>query len=183
MPYNGDPDRVVAADTAAEAVALARAAGVPIGVISNQSGIGRGLISADQLHAVNRRVDELLGPFDVWRHCPHLPEDGCRCRKPAAGMLLSAAEELDAPIAEAVMIGDIGADVQAARAAGCRGILVPTQRTLPQEVAAAETVAGTLLEAVCAALGRSAESAGAGASAHSGLDSDADCELVGGAPW
>lgn len=181
VPYNGDPERVVPVDTAATAVALARSCGVPVGVISNQSGIGRGLISARQLEAVNRRVDDLLGPFDVWRHCPHVPDDGCRCRKPAPGMLLSAVDELDVPIAEAVMIGDIGADVLAARAAGCRGILVPTARTLDEEVSDAETVAKTLLEAVGTALGCSTTADGG--AAHAGLSHGAAPATAGGSSW
>lgn len=181
VPYNGDPDRVVPVGTAASAVSLARSCGVPVGVISNQSGIGRGLVSAAEVEAVNRRVDGLLGPFDVWRRCPHVPDDGCRCRKPAPGMLLSAIDELDVPIAEAVMIGDIGADVLAARAAGCRGILVPTQRTLPEEVSGAEAVAETLLEAVVMALRSSTTSEGG--AAHAGLSDGAAPATTGGSSW
>lgn len=181
VPYNGDPDRVVPVDTAASAVALARSCRVPVGVISNQSGIGRGLVSAAEVEAVNRRVDGLLGPFDVWRRCPHVPDDGCRCRKPAPGMLLSAIDELDVPIAEAVMIGDIGADVLAARAAGCRGILVPTQRTLPEEVSGAEAVAETLLEAVVMALRGSMTSERGAACA--GLGDGAAPATTGGSSW
>lgn len=138
---------------AAEALRFVRAHGVPVGVISNQSGVNRGFINLDQVHAVNARVTELLGPFDLWRICPHVAADGCDCRKPAPGMLLDAARSLDTAPASMVFIGDIGADIGAADAAGCRGILVPTAITLPAEVTAAETVAHDLMEAVRLALG------------------------------
>lgn len=138
---------------AVAAVQSARAHGIPVGVISNQSGIGRGLITRSQVDAVNARTEQLLGPFDVWRLCPHTAEDRCPCRKPRPGMLLSAAEELGADPAAMIFIGDIGADVQAADTAGCTGILVPTPVTRQAEVAAAGQVATDLGHAVRIALG------------------------------
>lgn len=153
VPYNGDPDAVEAMPDARAAVDRVRAAGIPIGVISNQSGIARGLLTHEQVRRVNERVEQLLGPFDLWRVCPHAPRDGCECRKPRPGMILSAARELDVAPANVVMIGDIGADVDAAEAAGARGILVPTRLTLAQERADATTVAATIAEAVAIALG------------------------------
>lgn len=153
VPYNGDPELVALVPGAREAVAAARAAGCRVGVVSNQSGIGRGLLTRAQVDAVNARVAELLGPFDTWQVCPHAPEDRCACRKPAPGMVRAAAAELGVDPAECVLIGDIGADVEAARAAGARSVLVPTPVTRPEEVAAAPEVAATLTEAVAAALG------------------------------
>ena len=97
-------------------------------------------------------VDELLGPFDVWAVCPHGPDEGCGCRKPAPGLVLDAARALGVPPADLVVIGDIGADVGAARAAGSRAVLVPTPVTRRAEVEAAPSVAATLLEAVELAL-------------------------------
>ncbi|WP_421015725.1 HAD-IIIA family hydrolase, partial [Glutamicibacter creatinolyticus] len=76
-----------------------------------QSGIARGLISAEQVAAVNARVSELLGPFDTFQFCPHGPEDRCRCRKPAPGMVHRACEELGLEPWEVAVVGDIGADV------------------------------------------------------------------------
>ena len=90
-----------------------------------------------QADAVNRRVDELFGGFDVWMLCPHGPEDGCDCRKPAPGMVLGAAAALGLPADSLAVIGDIGADVGAAANAGARGVLVPTPITRAEEVAAA----------------------------------------------
>lgn len=153
VPYNGDPEAVRPMPSARVALDRVRAAGIPAGVISNQSGIARGLLTREQVRAVNNRVEELLGPFDVWRVCPHAPRDGCECRKPRPGMILSAAAALGVAPENVVMIGDIGADVDAAEAAGARGILVPTRLTLHQERADATTVAETLADAVALALG------------------------------
>ncbi|MFF9631862.1 MULTISPECIES: D-glycero-alpha-D-manno-heptose-1,7-bisphosphate 7-phosphatase [Streptomyces] len=155
VPYNGDPERVRLMPGAFEAVRLLRARGVPVGVVSNQSGIGRGLLTEAEVREVNARVDTLLGrPMDVWVHCPHTPEDGCGCRKPAPGLVLEAARLLGVPAGRCVVIGDIGADMGAARAAGARGVLVPTTRTLPAEVASAPDVCRDLVGAVRHVLGR-----------------------------
>ncbi|MDR5692142.1 D-glycero-alpha-D-manno-heptose-1,7-bisphosphate 7-phosphatase [Agromyces indicus] len=148
VPYNGDPSLVEPMPTAAEALAELRARGIRIGVVTNQSGIARGLLSSEEVDAVNARVDRLLGPFDVWRVCPHGVDDGCTCRKPAPGMLRAACEALAISPEEAVMIGDIGADMAAATAAGMRGVLVPTAVTRPHEIAAAAHVASDVMAAV-----------------------------------
>lgn len=148
VPYNGDPARVLAMPGAAEALADLRAAGVPLGVLTNQSGIARGLLTEAQVEAVNQRVDEILGPFDLWEICPHGPVDGCECRKPAPGMILNACERLGLQPSEVAFIGDIGSDVEAAAAAGAIGVLVPTPVTRPEEVGAAPLVAPTLASAI-----------------------------------
>ncbi|MWV60573.1 HAD-IIIA family hydrolase [Rathayibacter sp. VKM Ac-2754] len=148
VPYNGDASKVEPMPTALDAVARAREAGLALGVVTNQSGIARGIIDRAQADAVNARVDELFGGFDVWMLCPHGPEDGCDCRKPAPGMVLGAADALGLPADSLAVIGDIGADVGAAVAAGARGVIVPTPITLADEVAAAPLRAATLLEAV-----------------------------------
>ncbi|HEY7077494.1 MAG TPA: HAD-IIIA family hydrolase [Solirubrobacteraceae bacterium] len=153
VPYNGDPDRVEPLAGACEALERLRAAGVAVGMVSNQSGIGRGLLAHDDVRAVNRRVEELLGPLDVVEYCPHAPDDGCSCRKPAPGMVLAAAARLGVDPRRCVVVGDIGADVDAGRAAGARGVLVPNERTRPEEVAAARERAASLTEAVDLLLG------------------------------
>ena len=152
VPYNGDPALVRPMPGAAEALALLRSRGVPAAVVTNQSGIARGLVSWDDLGRVHARIDELLGPLNAWAICPHGPDDGCACRKPAPGLVLDAARRLGVSPAECVVIGDIGSDLGAARAAGARGILVPTPVTLPEEVRAAPVVAPDLLTAVRTAL-------------------------------
>ena len=156
VPYNGDPALVRPVATAASAVRRLRDAGLAVGVVTNQSGIARGLVTPAQVIAVNARVDELLGPFDVWGFCPHAEPDGCRCRKPQPGLVLAACEALGVSPAETAVIGDIGSDLGAAHAAGAVGILVPTPATRAREIALAPIVAGDLSEAVDLVLGSSA---------------------------
>ncbi|HEV7677660.1 MAG TPA: HAD-IIIA family hydrolase [Candidatus Dormibacteraeota bacterium] len=152
VPYNGEPSRVLPMPGAREAVDRLRRAGVRVGVVSNQSGVGRGLLSASQVDAVNRHLDALLGPFDDWRICPHAAGDGCDCRKPQPGMVLEAARALDVAPSQCVVVGDIGADVAAGAAAGGGGVLVPTEATLDVELRGT-AVARNLGEAVDLLLG------------------------------
>ena len=147
-PYNGDPALVKPVPGAREAVDALRARGVRVGVVSNQSGVARGLITRADVDACMARLEELLGPFDTIQYCPHGPDDGCSCRKPAPGMVKTACAELGVEPARCVVIGDIAADVDAAEAAGAVGIMVPTPVTRRSEVAAARYVAETLTGAV-----------------------------------
>jgi histidinol-phosphate phosphatase family protein len=152
VPYNADPDEVRAMPGARPALDRLRAAGLRLGVVTNQSGLARGLFTAGDLARVHARVEELLGPFDTWQLCPHAPADGCGCRKPEPGLVLSAASALGVPAARCVVIGDVGTDVAAARAAGARAVLVPTPVTRPDEVRSAPAVAADLPSAVELAL-------------------------------
>ncbi|MEU2516614.1 D-glycero-alpha-D-manno-heptose-1,7-bisphosphate 7-phosphatase [Streptomyces syringium] len=148
VPYNGDPRLVRPMPHARTAVDTVRSWGVPVAVVSNQSGVARGLLDHQQVRAVQRRVEELLGPFALWAVCPHGPGDGCACRKPAPGLIHAACHRLRTDPRQAAVIGDIGSDLAAARAAGARGVLVPTALTRPQESAAAGEKAPDLLAAV-----------------------------------
>ncbi|MFI8321319.1 D-glycero-alpha-D-manno-heptose-1,7-bisphosphate 7-phosphatase [Streptomyces sp. NPDC085529] len=152
VPYNGDPSRVLPRPGAAAALARLRSLGIAVGVVSNQSGVARRLLTRGQIQAVHHRIDLLLGPFAVWAVCPHGPDDGCGCRKPAPGLVLAACARLGARPSRTVVIGDIGSDMAAARAAGARGVLVPTPATLPAEVADAPRTAADLPTAVALAL-------------------------------
>jgi HAD superfamily hydrolase (TIGR01662 family) len=145
VPYNGDPAAVRPVDGAREVLDALRARGVLLGVVTNQSGIARGLLSAADVEAVDAEVERLLGPFDSWQVCPHEESDRCTCRKPAPGMILSAARELDVAPWECAVVGDIEADVLAARAAGALGVLVPTRATLPDEVDRSRPLVATSL--------------------------------------
>ncbi|RRO14202.1 HAD-IIIA family hydrolase [Saccharopolyspora rhizosphaerae] len=133
VPHNGDPGRVRPVRGAREALDRLRVAGIPIGVVSNQSGVARGLLSQEDVAAVNGAVQRALGPIDTWQWCPHDEDDGCACRKPKAGLIERAAARLGVPPGACVVIGDTGADVAAALAAGARAILVPTERTRTEE--------------------------------------------------
>jgi HAD superfamily hydrolase (TIGR01662 family) len=153
VPYNGDPTRVVPMPGARAALDRLRSAGVRVAVVSNQSGIGRGLLSVDQVAAVNRRIESLLGPLDPWLLCPHAPDAACDCRKPSPGLVLRAAEALGVAPTDCALVGDTGADVEAARAAGARGVLVPNVVTRREEIDAAPEVASDLAAAVDLLLG------------------------------
>ncbi|WP_131763519.1 D-glycero-alpha-D-manno-heptose-1,7-bisphosphate 7-phosphatase, partial [Actinomadura fibrosa] len=153
VPYNGDPARVEPMPGARRALDRLRDHGVRIGVVSNQSGVAKGRITTGDVRRVNARVEELLGRIDVWEFCPHDHADGCECRKPRPGMIQRAARRLGALPSDCAVIGDIGGDIEAAAAAGARGILVPTGRTRPVEIARAAETAPTLEAAVDLVLG------------------------------
>jgi histidinol-phosphate phosphatase family protein len=124
VPFNGDPARVQPAPGARGLLDRLRAAGLPLAVVSNQSGVGRGLITLQQVEAVNRRIEELLGPFAGFFVCPHAPEDECDCRKPKPKLILDAARALGVDPRCCVVVGDRESDVQAARNAGAVPIRV-----------------------------------------------------------
>lgn len=163
VPYNGDPDRVRLRPGARRALDLLRAAGLATGVVSNQSGIGRGLLTDAQVRQVNERADALLGGLGTWVYCPHTPAARCACRKPRPGLVIEAARRLAVAPGDCVVIGDIAADVLAARAAGARAVLVPTAATRPEEIQAAPHTAPDLLTAT-----------------RRLLEADAGCPVLGG---
>ncbi len=155
VPYNGDPALVAPVPAARESLDRLRACGLRVGLVSNQSGVGSGRITTEQVEAVNRRLEELVGPFDVVRFCPHDRDEGCTCRKPAPGMVEDACAAVDVQPDRCVLVGDIGSDVEAAQAAGARAILVRTGATRPDEVRRARdagALAPTLVDAVDAVL-------------------------------
>jgi histidinol-phosphate phosphatase family protein len=131
---------------------MLRLRGIRTGVVTNQSGVGRGDLTLEQVHAVNTRVDEVFGRFSTWQVCPHAPDGGCDCRKPAPGLVLAACAALEVMPAETVVIGDTGADVEAALAALAWPVLVPNPLTRPAEVEAAPVVAVDLVAAARIAL-------------------------------
>ncbi|MEV6606613.1 HAD family hydrolase [Kutzneria sp. NPDC051319] len=148
VPYNGNPSRVRPMPGARRALDLLRRRGIAVGVVTNQSGVARGLLTLDDVRVVHRRIEQLLGPFDTWQVCPHGPEDRCPCRKPAPGLVLTASAELGVPTDRITVIGDIGSDVAAGRAADARAILVPTAVTRREEIDEAPEVSPDLLAAV-----------------------------------
>ncbi len=134
VPYNGEPELVDPVPRAKELLDALRARGIKVGVLSNQSGIGRGMITDEQMQAVNDRVDELLGPFDGWYVCPHAPEEDCECRKPKPKLVLDAAREWGLDPSQIVVIGDKTSDVEVAKNAGATGVLVGEGVTFPEAV-------------------------------------------------
>jgi len=111
-----------------EAIARLGAAGFRIGVVTNQSGVGRGLLSEATLGAIHAAMQAAAaaagGEIGAVFYCPHRPDEGCDCRKPAPGLLLQAAAHFGRGPGGVPFIGDKASDVEAARAAGARPILV-----------------------------------------------------------
>jgi D-glycero-D-manno-heptose 1,7-bisphosphate phosphatase len=125
IPYNVDPDWIELTPDARSACQALHASGYALVVVTNQSGVARGLFEARALEAVQARIEELVGvQFDGFYYCPHGPDEGCPCRKPAEGMIRKAAADLNLDLSRSWMIGDILNDVEAGRRAGCRTILI-----------------------------------------------------------
>jgi D-glycero-D-manno-heptose 1,7-bisphosphate phosphatase len=130
VPFNGDPEKVRPVSGARELLDRLRARGISLAVVSNQSGVGRGLITMKQVDAVNQRVNALLGPFAGFFVCPHAPDDACDCRKPKPKLILDAARALDVDPTYCVVVGDRESDIAAAINAGAIPMLVSPEHTL-----------------------------------------------------
>ena len=125
--YLRDPIGVTLIPGAAEAVRRLVAVGFTPAVVSNQSGLARGLITRSEAENVHRRFVQLFAEasgvtLPCW-YCPHGPDDGCECRKPLPGLLHRAASELGLTGEPGVMIGDKPSDVDAGLAAGYHGLM------------------------------------------------------------
>lgn len=130
--YLGKPEQVALLPGAAEAIARLNANGLLAIVVTNQSGIARGLLTEEDYWRTERRVDELLAQggaqLDARYFCPHLPEltGPCECRKPGSLLYREAAERFDIDLQRSWWVGDRLRDVIPAEAFGARGILVQT---------------------------------------------------------
>jgi D,D-heptose 1,7-bisphosphate phosphatase len=133
--YLGEPDKVTLYPGTGTALSLLqKQLGLKLIVISNQSGIARGLVSAENVEAVNKKINELLLPDDVridaFYYCPYHPEfselEKCGCRKPSPEMVLRAALELDIDLSCSYFIGDAVSDIQCGINAGLKTVLVKT---------------------------------------------------------
>jgi histidinol-phosphate phosphatase family protein len=96
-------------------------------IVSNQSGIGRGVISPEEANAVHDRMISLYAEHGIAfagvYYCPHAPGAHCECRKPSPGLLLDAALDLDLDLEQSIMIGDKASDVEAGKNAGCAEVI------------------------------------------------------------
>jgi len=113
-----------------EAIAALTAAGYRIAVVTNQSGVGRGLLDEATLEAIHEHMRAEIraagGAIAGVYYCPHLPEAGCECRKPRPGLLRAVERDLGLPVRGAPFIGDRASDIEAARAVGAEAVLVRT---------------------------------------------------------
>jgi D-glycero-D-manno-heptose 1,7-bisphosphate phosphatase len=126
--YIRDPAQLELLPGAAAAIRRLCQAGCRVMVVTNQSVVGRGLISGATLDAIHDRLRALVasefGGIDRVLVCPHHPAAGCVCRKPRPGLLFMARDQAGVALDDAVLVGDMPSDVDAARAAGCAAILV-----------------------------------------------------------
>lgn len=122
---------------------------LPLVLVSNQSGVGRGWITTAQVAAIQGRMCELLPgvPFAGFEYCFHRPDEGCPCRKPQPLMILRAAARLGLDLGRSTMVGDTPKDVAAGKAAGCWAVQVPLDAASPR-AAEADQIVATLGEAV-----------------------------------
>ncbi len=128
--YLSDPEDLELLPGVPEAIHSLRAAGLPLVVISNQSGVGRGFFPLSRVYQAMARLRQLLrthgAEIDAVYFCPHRPEAGCACRKPGIELLLRAADDLQLSLARSVFVGDKRLDVQTGHNAGTLAVLVRT---------------------------------------------------------
>ena len=117
-------------DGSAEAIARLNDAGYTVAVATNQSGIGRQYLTADELDSIHARmqghIESAGGCIDAIVYCPHLPDAGCDCRKPSPGLLIQLQDHYDVDMNGVPFIGDSERDLLAAQAVGARPVLVLT---------------------------------------------------------
>jgi histidinol-phosphate phosphatase family protein len=101
-------------------------------IISNQSGIGRGIIKKEAVEAIHKTLKERLAKVNISLddiyYCPHHPSRGCRCRKPNTGLIKRAVKKFDIDLRKSFVIGDKPEDIELARKSGCRSVLVNSSR-------------------------------------------------------
>lgn len=131
--------------TAAAAIRIINRRGIPVIVVTNQSGVARGYFGEDFVHEVHGLLQKQLraqaAHIDAFYYCPHHPTEGlspyrqvCSCRKPEAGMLFQASRDLHIDLSRSYMVGDMMKDVQAGKKAGTKGILVRTGYGISEKI-------------------------------------------------
>jgi D-glycero-D-manno-heptose 1,7-bisphosphate phosphatase len=144
IDYLSSPDGLVLLPGVASALRRLADAGFLLCVVTNQSGIARGLFDEEALHRVHERLGALLAAegvsLDSIGYCPHHPEEGgapyrrhCRCRKPQPGLLEDAAQRFGVDLTRSFTVGDALRDLDAGAALGVRGVLVRTGKGLAEE--------------------------------------------------
>jgi histidinol-phosphate phosphatase family protein len=155
--YLADPSRVALLEGVAAAIARLRAGGYAVIVVTNQSGLARGLITPAQYEAVSARVDALLAAagtrLDATYMCPHHPDVNgtCDCRKPAPALFTRAASDHGLDLRRSVLLGDRWRDIAAAPDLGARGLLVVGPETPPADIERARSEADVALSMEAAA--------------------------------
>lgn len=157
--YVKKPKELELLDGAVEAIARLNRTGARVVLITNQSGIGRGMFSRSDLEQVHLKLRDLLArggaTLDAIYYCPHHPDDRCACRKPRTGLVDQAVHELGIDLSHAYVVGDQKRDVELARTVGTRAVLVTisptsleTLQNLQLERCPPDYAASTLVDAV-----------------------------------
>ncbi len=138
LAYIHDPDLLELIPGSAAAIKRAQAAGYLIVVVTNQSGIGRGLIEPEAMPEIHERLDALLAAegarIDRYEFCAHHPSENCECRKPKPNLVYAAAKALGIDVSRSVFVGDRFSDVETGLNAGCAySILVRTGKGAQEE--------------------------------------------------
>ncbi|HOK05277.1 MAG TPA: D-glycero-beta-D-manno-heptose 1,7-bisphosphate 7-phosphatase [Victivallales bacterium] len=122
--YLSNPDEVKLISGVTPALKKLSEAGFLLIIVTNQSGIGRGYFSKEQMNLVNQKILQMLEKENIHIEkiyfCPHTPSENCECRKPKPGLILKAARELKIDISKSIMIGDKTSDLEAGIMAGCK---------------------------------------------------------------
>jgi heptosyltransferase-2 len=143
-----------------QALARLKSAGARLVVVTNQSGVGRGFLTLKDLEAIHARLEGLLeqeeAALDAIYFCPHHPDDGCLCRKPARGMIDRAVSELHVDLRRSYVIGDHASDIQLAKSIAAKAILVTTGRVDEQALTMLRA-AQAMPDAVARSLAEAAE--------------------------
>ncbi len=117
-----------------DAIKLLRDKGYLVIIITNQSAIGRKIISEKKLDEIHTELKNYLNQHDTYvdsiYYCPHTPEENCSCRKPKPGLLIKATNDFGINLEESYFIGDSESDLNAAKEARCKGILLENDQTL-----------------------------------------------------
>jgi D-glycero-D-manno-heptose 1,7-bisphosphate phosphatase len=127
--YLADPTRLDIIPTVPEGIKRLNDAGIPVIIVTNQSGVARGIFDEAILELIHQRLLEILEDrgaiVDGLYYCPHMPDAGCDCRKPKPGMLLRAKKEHGFDLRKSYVIGDRMMDIEMAHSVGSIGVLVP----------------------------------------------------------
>jgi D-glycero-D-manno-heptose 1,7-bisphosphate phosphatase len=149
--YLSDPAGLEFEPGAAEGMKWLYSRGYRLVVITNQSGVGRGFFAIEQVEAMNERLNAMADEAGVKLagiyYCPHAPDDGCDCRKPALGLMTRAASELGFDPASAIMIGDKESDMEFGRRAGATTVLIAAGALAAHVRTEPDIIAPNLMEA------------------------------------
>jgi len=131
--YPKEPEQIRLINGVGPALKALQDRGFRLVIVSNQSGIGRGMLNEDEAKRVHRRVLSSLSEYgvqiDAAYYCPHAPDESCSCRKPLPEMVFRAADDLNIDLGQSFLVGNKQSDIETGKRAGCRTILLVSHET------------------------------------------------------